>query len=318
MRKQIMMAFVSGMIVPVLLMAVLSRTPAQPQAETSIPTQTAPAQARTLAVADADGTVRQMELEDYLTGVVLAEMPASFPEEALKAQAVVARTYTCKRMASDKHDGASVCMDAGCCQGYLSPEDYLEKGGTEADLERIRQAVGDTAGLVLTYGGDLIDATYFSCSGGVTEDAVAVWGQDVPYLQSVESPGEEDAPRYSDTVRFTASQFRALTGCTGSGDPARWFGDTTYTDGGGVARMEICGETYTGVELRRMLGLRSTAFAVEVDDGEIIITTRGFGHRVGMSQYGARAMALAGSDYEEILLHYYTGTALKQMEGSLG
>ena len=241
-------------------------------------------------------------------------MPASFPDEALKAQAVVARTYTSRRMRTNRHDGAAVCMDPGCCQGYTAEADYLASGGSAENVDRLRAAVAETAGQVLTYEGALIDATYFSCSGGQTEDAVAVWGQDVPYLQSVESPGEEDAPRYSETVTFTPAQFRALTGCGGGDDPNAWFGPVTHTDGGGVDTMEICDAEYSGTELRGLLGLRSTAFTLEVVDGNIVITTLGFGHRVGMSQYGARAMALNGADYTEILSHYYTGTELEQME----
>ena len=264
-----------------------------------------------LSVLDGDGLLRQMELDSYLTGVLLSEMPASFPEEALKAQAVVARTYAGRRMEGGKHGDAAVCMDPGCCQGYLSPEEYLAAGGSQADVDRLRAAVAGTEGLVLTYGGELIDATYFSCSGGQTEDAVAVWGQNVPYLQSVESPGEEDAPRYTDTITFTPDRFRALTGCAGGGAPETWFGTVTYTEGGGVDTLELCGRVVTGKELRSLLGLRSTAFSVEVREGQIVIDTRGYGHRVGMSQYGARAMALEGADCAEILAHYYTGTALE-------
>ena len=251
-----------------------------------------------------------MDLREYLVGVVLAEMPADFASEALKAQAVVARTYTRKRMEGGKHGQAAVCMDSGCCQGWRSGEDYLAQGGKPSAVEKVRAAVADTDGLVLRYEGRLIDATYFSCSGGVTEDAVAVWGQDVPYLKSVQSPGEEEAPRFSDTVTFSPGDFAGKLGLSAAGDPGNWFGAVTYTAGGGVETMVIRGKSFSGTQLRSKLGLRSTAFEIQVSGDTITVTTRGFGHRVGMSQYGAQAMAQEGSSFSEILAHYYTGTEL--------
>ena len=143
---------------------------------------------------------------------------------------------------------------------------------------------------------------------------MAVWGQDVPYLQAVQSPGEEEAPRYSDTVTFTAAELARRLDIENRGDPAGWFGEAAYTDGGGVESMSGRGKTFTGTQLRSKLGLRSTAFSVEVAGETITITTRGFGHRVGMSQYGAQAMAQSGSDFADILSHYYTGAELVWLE----
>lgn len=320
-KKQIVLAFLCGMVIPMAMMALPLR--AKIQQEETLPmnepevTQTAAnhfdSETDIMVLTDS-GRVQPMKLDEYLTGVVLSEMPAEFEQEALKAQAAVARTYTCKRMNNAKHDAAAVCTDSACCQGYRSPESYLEAGGTEEAIEKVRQAVAQTDSMVLTYDGELIDATYFSCSGGTTEDAVAVWGQDVPYLQSVESPGEEDAPRYEESVSFTAEEFSAMTGCTSSEDPENWFGEVVYTDGGGVDTIQICGEEFTGVELRQLLGLRSTAFTISVDGDCINIETRGFGHRVGMSQYGAQAMAQSGSSWKEILAHYYQGTKIECMQ----
>ena len=270
--------------------------------------------AEELTVLNRSGNLQQMTMEAYLTGVVLAEMPASFEPEALKAQAVVARTYTRRRMESSKHTAAAVCMDPGCCQSWRSESDYLDSGGRERDLQKVRQAVADTDGLVLRYDGKLIDATYFSCSGGSTEDAVAVWGQDVPYLQAVQSPGEEEAPRFTDSVSFSPVQVAEKLGLTADGDPGSWFGAVTHTDGGGVDTMVILGKEFTGTGLRSKLGLRSTAFEVTVTGKPITFTTRGFGHRVGMSQYGAQAMAKEGSTCAQILAHYYIGTELVREE----
>ena len=318
MKKQILLSFLAGAVMPLVLAAAFHKTPPVPEAESeSISPTVAYRETDTetmLTVQNSSGNLQQMSLREYLVGVVLAEMPADFEPEALKAQAVVARTYTRKRMEGSKHSGASVCMDPGCCQGFRSGEEYLSQGGRASSVEKIRSAVADTDGLVLRYDGKLIDATYFSCSGGTTEDAVAVWGQDVPYLQSVESPGEEEAPRFTDSVTFSPAQLAGKLGLSADGDPREWFGSVTYTDGGGVESMIIRGQSFTGTQLRQKLGLRSTAFSVQASADAIIITTRGFGHRVGMSQYGAQAMARAGSTYAEILAHYYTGAELVREE----
>ncbi len=311
MNKQLPAAFLAGLACPLLLVALFQREPAPGDVERGELTPKVSADGSLhLTVQNQAGNLQQLTLEEYLVGVVLAEMPASFETEALKAQAVVARTYTRKRMVSGKHEKAQVCMDSTCCQAYTGESDYLAQGGKEALVEKVRQAVTDTDGLVLCYGGRLIDATYFSCSGGATEDAVAVWGQEVPYLQSVESPGEEAAPRYSDTVTFSARDFAMALGLSASGDPADWFGQVTYTEGGGVDTLIIQGEAFRGTRLRSLLGLRSTCFSWKVTGDSIAITTRGYGHRVGMSQYGAQAMAQSGSTFQDILAHYYQGTEL--------
>lgn len=260
------------------------------------------------------GEKEQMELDTYLVGVVLAEMPTYFETEALKAQAVAARTYTAKAMKTGgKHANGSVCTNSVCCQAYISEETYLSSGGTEENLEKVRNAVLDTSGYVLTYEGELIEATYFSCSGGSTEEAAAVWGTDYPYLQAVSSPGEENAAHFSDTVCFTAAQFQEKTGISLTGDAAGWFETEAYTPGGGIDTILICGQRYTGVQLRQMLGLPSTAMTISAEGDTITIVTRGYGHRVGMSQYGADAMAVTGSNFIEILAHYYPGTELTRL-----
>ena len=260
-----------------------------------------------------DGTATQMRLEDYLVGVLLGELPADFSMEAKKAQAVVARTYTLRTVQmKNKHSDHAVCTDSNCCQSYISPVQYLENGGTQSALDEATQAVQQTKDVVLTYAGQLIDATYFSCSGGTTETALAVWGSDVPYLQSVTSPGEEIAAHYTDTVKFTLQDFQSRLGVTLNGDHTSWIRDIKYTDGGGVASVTIGERTFTGTQLRSQLQLRSTAFAMTPVGNSIVITTKGFGHRVGMSQYGAQAMALSGNDYEAILRHYYSGAELEE------
>ena len=256
-----------------------------------------------------DQTVLRMPLESYVAGVVLAEMPASFEIEALKAQAVAARTYALKRyQTGKKHSTREVCTDPSCCQAYCSRSEYIDRGNGEKDADKIYEAAEQTAGLVLMYGSELIDATYFSCSGGQTEDALAVWGQDIPYLRSVVSPGEEAASYYIDTVSFTREEVEEKLQKELTGD---WLGSVSYTEGGGVDEIVIGGTSYKGTEIRTLLGLRSTAFFMTAVGDTVTVTTKGYGHRVGLSQYGADAMAVGGSDFEEILLHYYPGTVLQ-------
>ena len=256
---------------------------------------------------------RQLPLEAYVTGVVLGEMPASFHEEALKAQAVAARTYARKSLQSGKHGSDTLCSDSGCCQAYSSEEDYLARGGSLEGLEKVRSAVQDTEGLVLTWQGEIIDAVYFSSSGGSTEAALAVWGTDYPYLQPVESPGEQVPRSHCETLIFSPETFRELLQQELPGSPVTWFGEPEYTEGGGLASVEICGRSYTGVQLRSALGLRSTRMEIRPEHQRITVITQGNGHRVGMSQYGAQAMAEDGSDYRRILAHYYPGTVLQQL-----
>ena len=316
--REICFSFFMGAIVPAVLLAVIvmfaERTePVEPPQATR---ETAEQRATLTAnLRFEDGRVVTMDMDTYLVGVVLAEMPASFEMEALKAQAVVARTYARRAaLTGGKHGDGSVCGLYSCCQAYISQEEYLNKGGTEENVDKIRSAVEATSGYVVTYQGEPIEATYFSCSGGITEDAVAVWGTEYPYLQSVDSPGEEGAKWYTDSVRFTAQEFQNKLGVTLSGEPNQWFGAVTYTEGSGVDTMMIGDVALKGTDLRKKLGLRSTNFTLEVQEGTIVIHTRGYGHRVGMSQYGADAMALQGSTYQEILAHYYQGTELAKVE----
>ena len=258
--------------------------------------------------------VEILELDTYLVGVLLAEMPASFGIEALKAQAVAARTCALEFMQNPhKHPVLAVCTESTCCQAYITPEEYQQQGGAPEDIDKIRKAVADTTGQVLTYQGQLIEATYFSCSGGRTEDAVAVWGTEVPYLQSVESPGEEWANIYSQSVTFSASEFAACLGRKLYGSPGSWLGQVRYTRGGGVDTMVLAGKSYTGVQLRELLSLNSTAFTMKAEGNTITVTTSGRGHRVGMSQYGAEAMAATGSTYEQILQYYYQGVRIDKL-----
>ena len=256
---------------------------------------------------------KTITLHDYLIDVVLQEMPASFEKEALKAQAVAARTFTMERIyEGGRHEDADVCGDSTCCQCYLDEQEGRDiyGDGSDAAREKVRAAVEETDGQVITYGDELIEAAYFSNTGGSTESAASVWGGDVPYLQPVSSP---ETPSV-DEVMVNLEDFRAaLPEAVLEGEPAGWFGAVAYTDGGAVETMVIGGVTYSGTTLRGRFSLKSARFTVAVTEEGISFETTGSGHGVGLSQYGADEMARTGSSYREILTHYYTGTEVKQL-----
>jgi len=281
-------------------------------AEAAVPWDTL----QTVRLLTGDG-LRMLPLSEYLLGVVMRELPAGFAPDAVAAQAVAARTFTLRQMSGGKHDGC-VCDSAACCQAWQEPDSDADPAWTAL----VADAIAQTDGQVLTYSGALIDATFFSCSGGRTEDAIAVWGGEVPYLVSVDSPGEESAPRYSGVVEIPSADFRRIVqeACPDvllSGPPEDWFGEIVHTAGGGVASIRIGGQAVSGTALRSLLGLNSTCFTIDASDDVIRLETLGFGHRVGMSQYGAEAMTRAGADWTQILAHYYPGTALTHA-GAIG
>ena len=299
--------------IPFLLPEQADPQPEPPAAESDpspVPVQRSFDKAQPLRVQMED-RVETMSLHEYLVGVLLAEVPGDFPAEALKSQAVASRTFALKKMQTQKHPGADVCASASCCQGWSAE-------GSPEGIAAITAAIEATDGLVLTYDGNLIDATFFSCSGGKTEAALAVWGSDVPYLQSVDSPGEENAPRYTETVVLDRDYFSevmtsAYPQINLSGSPMGWFGPCSWTEGGGLDLIFIGGLPVSGTDLRRLFSLRSTDITFTPEEDAITVTTYGFGHRVGMSQYGAAAMAEAGEAFTEILSHYYQNTTIKKL-----
>ena len=326
MKDSLFPSLISGLLCLVFLLLPLPRAagadsaepapePVIPATETAASTEAAPSEdelppfdaATEITLRTADGTV-SLPLDEYLTGVLLAEMPADFPAAALQAQAIAARTFTLQKINMHKHPDADICADSACCQGWLDP--------AGVDCAALREAVQTTDGLVVTYDGALIDATFFSCDGGRTESALAVWGSDVAYLQAVDSPESEDSDRYAEEKRFSEQELLDLLRTAypdlTPGD-APWFRDLCYTDGGGLDSATIGGVMFRGTELRKLLGLRSTDMEITQSAGYITISTQGFGHRVGLSQYGAKAMAEEGADFAEILTHYYQGTTLRRL-----
>lgn len=260
----------------------------------------------------------EMTMGDYIRGVVAAEMPADFGAEALKAQAVAARTYAMYGMENGGgHENADVCADSGCCQAYRSDEELRAVWGDNFDknLAAVKAAVTETDGEYLCYAGEPILAAFHSSSGGDTESSAAVWGSDRAYLRSVTSPETaEDVPNYNSTVTFSRLDLRdtilyAHPEADFTGEPASWIGETTLDDGGRVDEIKIGGVLMTGEEIRSLFSLRSTQFTLSYN-GEFVFDVVGYGHGVGMSQYGAKVMAQNGTGYREILAHYYPGTEL--------
>ena len=261
--------------------------------------------------------VANVPLEEYLVGVVAAEMPASFEPEALRAQAVAARTYTLYCARTGKHADADVCTDFHCCQAWKSDDAMLEGWGeTYAEkLSRIRDAVESTAGEYLQFAGQAAFTAFHSSSAGFTEACGAIWSE-LPYLVSVSSPEDGDSvPNYVSSFSISAPELcDALLPLHPEADfsapPEEWVSEITRDESGRVSALTIGGETFTGVKLREMFALRSTAFTLDYADGFFTFTVTGFGHGVGMSQYGANVMASDGADYRTILAHYYPGTEL--------
>jgi stage II sporulation protein D len=257
-----------------------------------------------------DGTVSAMTMAEYLPGAVAAEMPALFEPEALKAQAVAARTFVLSRLGY--HGEADVCTDSACCLGWRSREELAELWGDSFSeyWDKICAACDATSGLVLTFEGDLAQAVFHASSAGMTEDSGAVWSA-VPYLVSVDSPETADlVPNYVTTVSFACSIFAETLGLHDTGDPAQWVKTVLRDPTGRVSVATIQDKDFTGTELRAAFNLRSTAFTLTWDGDNFVFTVTGSGHGVGMSQYGAQAYALQGWTYDEILSHYYPGTQL--------
>ena len=277
---------------------------------------------RTVRVLLEDGAVAELTMADYLWRVVAAEMPASFEPAALAAQAVCARTYSLWKLRAGSHQGsgADLCSDSRCCQAYIEPAEAAERWGALAETytAKIAAAVAETDGQALTYGGEIIQAVFFSSSAGQTEDAAAVWGNSLPYLVPVDSPEGDEVPNYRTTVTLTADDVRALAAAEHpdavlAGDPAGWITDVSYTASGRVAQLSFGGVILSGGAARNLFGLRSACFTVEEAEGVFTFSVTGYGHGVGMSQYGANAMAKAGSGWREIVEHYYTGVTVERL-----
>ncbi len=256
----------------------------------------------------ASGNIITLSLEDYIIGVVGSEMPAEFNSEALKAQAVAARTYALKQTSSGR-----VLTATTADQVYKTNNQLKSMWGNSFDkyYNKVKNAVSATKGVYMTYNGKYIDALYFSTSNGKTEDAVYVWGNSIPYLKPVDSSYDINVRGFKQSTTISMSKISQKLGVNLTSSSQ--INILSKTAGNRVEKVSICGKQYTGVQIRTLLGLRSTDFEVSQSGNNIIFTTKGFGHGVGMSQYGANGMAKNGYSYTQILKHYYTGISINSL-----
>ncbi len=268
--------------------------------------------------------VIQVPLREYVIGAVASEMPQSWPDAALQAQAVAAHTYLLYRR--DHADpvalnGAWLSADPGQRQGFMTDSVLRSYWGThyDANYARLSALVDQVLHTILTYDDAPAAASYFAISNGKTEASQNVWNESLPYLQGVDSSWDKNAEGYATTVSFSSSQMHnaLVTGLDLKPDgfrPEEYFSDFAYTDAGYVASLTVCGQHVLGTVLRSVLHLRSSCFTIAWDGTAFQITTYGYGHGVGLSQTGAMAMAQQGSTWQEILEHYFPGTRLTTIE----
>lgn len=318
-----------GYAILILLLAVLllliplpALPHAQPAAVAPLPTVFAPESAapaaKTFKILVGD-TVTELDEREFLIRTLAFEMPPTYHAEALKAQAVAAYTYYARRRAAPDAalKGADFATPDTKFPAEYDSNSLQQRWGEQytAYYRKLCEAVDAVMGKTVTYNGELIDACYFAISGGATASAKTVWGNDVAYLQSVASPGDRLAPNYESVISMAAADLKqavsaAHADVTWGDDPATWLTDPVCADGDTVASMRVGDKTLTGNQVRTALSLRSSCFTVKYADGTFTFTVHGYGHGVGMSQYGADYLARQGYSYEEILRHYYTGTTV--------
>lgn len=317
---------------PVLLeSAVPEETESQSEADSEVPAEAEELEDSSEGTLDStltltvqlNGENQEMTMEEYLWGVVAAEMPAAFEQAALDAQAVAARTYTMYRMAhpSGNHPDADICGDSTCCQAWISREDRLALWSEKdqvSNAEKITKAIRDTDGTYLSYEGEPILAAFHAASAGSTKSALEVWGKDYPYLQEVESPEDDSlVPNYYSTVEVDKAEFAEIfSGAYPEADLSAedcgdWFGEETYDEAGLPVSIQIGGVEVDTGKVRTLFELRSASFTVECQGDTITFYVIGYGHGVGMSQYGANALAKEGKSWKEILAWYYAGAEEK-------
>lgn len=266
----------------------------------------------TLNLKDSDtGKISSVELENYIVGVVAAEMPASFDEEALKAQAIASRTYAMYKINNSQKDFDLVTDVTN--QSFITKDEMKSKWGDEFDkyYHKVEKAVNETQSLVMKYNDEIISAYYFAMSNGYTEDARLVFNENKPYLKSTESKWDnENVTNFSVTISLSKGEFRSLLGI--SGDEII-ISDIKRSATNRVNEITINNQPFSGIEVRKKLKLRSTDFEITTTPTEVVITTSGYGHGVGMSQYGANFMAKEGYTYDEILKYYYNGVKISKI-----
>ena len=269
--------------------------------------------------------IEKIDIEEYLYGVLSSEMPSTFDEEALKAQAIAARTYVIYKMENNitsGHKNSSVCTNSAHCQAYTSYDDLKKIKGEDwikSDYVKVKKAVDDTKGQIVSYEEKAILPLYFSTSSGKTENSKDVFSTQYPYLVSVDSPYEENSPKYSTTYSIKKSKFikyikNIYPQINISLDKLdKEVSIVDRTDGGCVKIIEVGNFKISGTDMRKILNLNSANFTINYNNDEMNFTVKGYGHGVGMSQWGAEGMAKKGYKYYDILFHYFKGTDIKDM-----
>ena len=266
--------------------------------------------------------IEEVKIDDYLCNVVSAEMPADYELEALKAQAIVARTYTIYKVQNKKHENADICDDSTCCQAWVSKENRLERWEEtkrEENWNKIQQCVNETKGKIITYNNQPINAFFHANSGGTTELPVNVWGgSGLPYLQVVQTVGEEGYTQYSSEVDLTQEELINKLKTKYEDIQIDFNNDEDvkiieHTDSNRVKTVKFGNHELSGVETRTLLGLKSTNFEIKKENNQIKFLVKGYGHGVGMSQTGANTMAKQGNNCEEIIKHFYVGIEIKDI-----
>lgn len=256
----------------------------------------------------------RLTLEDYIIGTVAAEMPASFEMEALKAQAVCARTYALNRLIGGKkyQNNADLSDDITCCQAYIDNDEFFRRhpGSPDKYLNKIKQAVDATRGQVMLYQGEPLDALYCSTCGGRTEDAGEAWGRKVPYLKGVACEYCRSSSHYLTRNEYSLNRLKPVLGLSGNILQIKIL---STSSSGRVKKLMINGKIMSGEYLRAVLGLPSTWWSFQVKGDCLIINSRGYGHGIGMCQFGANGMAKSGYNYQQILRHYYQNFELHQI-----
>ena len=259
------------------------------------------------------GIIENVSFEDYVKGVLAGEMPVSFDKEALKAQAVAARSYVLKEMEKNI-DNVYDVLDTVSNQVYLSDNDLKERWGSDFEYknELLKNVIEETRGEYISYNGEVVEALFFSTSSGKTENSGEVFSTQLPYLVSVDSTWDKEvSPVYNDTKKFSISEFCSLLDIDNTSELDISVISTTST--GSIRNISINDKNYRGIDFRNKLGLRSTDIEIIKNSDSITFRTKGYGHGVGMSQYGANGMAKAGYSYEDILLHYYPGVRINSL-----
>ncbi len=248
----------------------------------------------------------ELLLEDYIIGTVAAEMPASFENEALKAQAVCARTYSFHKLLENKKypGGANLSDDINSCQAYITQEEFYQRHPGYKNLyKKVKAAVGETRGEIMIYDDEPIDALYHSTCGGQTESAFSLWGKDIPYLRSEKCRYCKQSRHYESVQVLSVQEFVNSLGINSSRQPQVQISENTPS--GRIKKVRINDRELTGEKLRHILGLPSTWCEFKINAGQVEIESRGYGHGLGLCQYGANGMALEGKTYHQILKHYY-------------